>query len=78
MVRSSKVFGTQFTALRREEELEKEMERTAVKIPVLGQDEPPTDLSVGVGNRSFANGKNSSGGDVSSSSSESSTPRKFK
>lgn len=29
----------QFTALRREEELEKEMERAAVKIPVVSQDE---------------------------------------
>lgn len=29
----------QFTALRQEEELEKEMERAAVKIPVVAQDE---------------------------------------
>lgn len=36
---SAKSLDNQFTALRREEELEKEMERAAVKIPVVSQEE---------------------------------------
>ena len=35
---AAKSLDTQFTALRREEELEKEMERAAVKIPVVSQE----------------------------------------
>lgn len=52
----------QFTALRREEELEKEMERAAVKIPVVSSNEG--------GNGSFASGStlNPTGGDASSGS----------
>lgn len=59
----------QFTALRREEELEKEMERAAVKIPVVPQNES--------GNGSFAPGPvlNPSGSDASSASSEPSSSR---
>ncbi|OVA06550.1 ADP/ATP carrier protein [Macleaya cordata] len=71
---AAKSLDTQFTALRREEELEKEMEERAnVKIPVVSQD--GTNLSVGVGNGSLAGGISSSGGDVSNSSSEASNPR---
>lgn len=36
---AAKSLDTQFTALRREEELEKEMERASVKIPVVTQNE---------------------------------------
>ncbi|KAK1358240.1 ADP,ATP carrier protein [Heracleum sosnowskyi] len=36
----AKSLDTQFTALRQEEELEKEMERASVKIPVISQNEP--------------------------------------
>lgn len=61
----------QFTALRKEEELEKEMERAAVKIPVVSQEES--------GNGSLATGAvlNPSAGDSSSSSSETSAPSKI-
>ncbi|CBI36236.3 unnamed protein product, partial [Vitis vinifera] len=65
---AAKSLDTQFTALRREEELEKEMERATVKIPVVAQDES--------GNGSLASDPalNPAGGDSSSSSSET-TPR---
>lgn len=53
----------QFTALRQEEELEKEMERSAVKIPVVSQD--------GDGNGSLY----PTGGDSASASSEPSSQR---
>lgn len=45
---AAKSLDTQFTALRQEEELEKEMERASVKIPVISQNEP--------GNGSIASG----------------------
>ncbi|CAN4086758.1 unnamed protein product [Withania somnifera] len=60
----------QFTALRREEELEKEMERAAVKIPVVSQDES--------GNGSLKTASlpvNPTGGDSTGVSSEPSSPR---
>ncbi|PHU24691.1 Plastidic ATP/ADP-transporter [Capsicum chinense] len=61
----------QFTALRREEEIEKEMERAAaVKIPIVSQDES--------GNGSFTSDSSSlnpTGGDSAGVSSESSSPR---
>ncbi|KAG6430009.1 hypothetical protein SASPL_108068 [Salvia splendens] len=59
----------QFTALRKEEDLEKEMERAAVKIPVMS--------STDSGNGSL-NGEstlNAAGGNPSGASSESSSPR---
>lgn len=61
---AAKSLDTQFTALRREEELEKEMERAAVKIPVVSQGEP--------GNGSIASGpelKPIGGGDSTGTSS---------
>lgn len=66
---AAKSLDTQFTSLRQEEELEKEMERAAVKIPVVSQEED--------GNGSLASGAalNPTAGDSSSSSSETSTPR---
>ncbi|CAN4088900.1 unnamed protein product [Withania somnifera] len=60
----------QFTALRREEELEKEMERAAVKIPIVSQDES--------GNGSLTSDSSSlnpTGGDSAGVSSEPSSPR---
>ncbi|KAJ6696182.1 hypothetical protein OIU79_010874 [Salix purpurea] len=65
---AAKSLDTQFTALRQEEELEKEMERAAVKIPVVSQEG---------GNGSLSSGAalNPTAGDSSSSSSEPSTPR---
>uniref|UniRef100_A0A5B6YXL2 ADP,ATP carrier protein n=1 Tax=Davidia involucrata TaxID=16924 RepID=A0A5B6YXL2_DAVIN len=57
---AAKSLDTQFTALRREEELEKEMERAAVKISVVSQDET---------------GNGSALSDSTSSSSETSTPQ---
>lgn len=62
---AAKSLDTQFTALRQEEELEKEMERAAVKIPVVSQNED--------GNGSLTSGQalNSATGD----SSETSSPR---
>ena len=54
----------QFTALRREEELEKEMERAAVKIPVVAENES--------GNGSLASG---SPLNPAAGASETSTPR---
>ncbi|KAA8541865.1 hypothetical protein F0562_023017 [Nyssa sinensis] len=62
---AAKSLDTQFTALRREEELEKDMERAAVKISVVPQNE--------TGNGSIASG--SALGDSTSSSSETPTPR---
>lgn len=63
---AAKSLDSQFTALRQEEELEKEMERAAVKIPVVAQEES--------GNGSLASGPalNPAGGDSSSSSPETS------
>ncbi|KAL0415306.1 UNVERIFIED_CONTAM: Plastidic ATP/ADP-transporter [Sesamum latifolium] len=63
---AAKSLDGQFTALRQEEELEKEMERAAVKIPVVSPNE--------TGNGSLADGPtlNPTGGD---SSSGASTPR---
>ncbi|XP_061365060.1 plastidic ATP/ADP-transporter-like [Gastrolobium bilobum] len=68
---AAKSLDTQFTALRQEEELEKEMERaSAVKIPLVAENEG--------GNGSLASGSplNPAAGDSSSSPSEASTPRK--
>lgn len=62
---AAKSLDTQFTALRKEEELEMEMERAAVKIPVLSQNES--------GNGSLANA--SATGDSAGISPEASTPR---
>lgn len=59
----------QFTALRREEELEKEMERATVKIPVLSQNEN------GNGSLSSGSSMNPTGSDSTGSSSETSSPR---
>lgn len=53
----------QFTALRQEEELEKEMERAAVKIPVVSQ------------NENGGNGSLATEGDSAKTSSEPSSPR---
>ncbi|KAH7565118.1 hypothetical protein JRO89_XS09G0136900 [Xanthoceras sorbifolium] len=66
---AARSLDTQFTALRREEELEKEMERAAVKIPVVSQNED--------GNSSLPSGSslNPATGDSTSSSSETSSPR---
>ncbi|TYH68261.1 hypothetical protein ES332_D06G246200v1 [Gossypium tomentosum] len=64
---AAKSLDTQFTALRREEELEKEMERDAVKIPVVS--EPRNDS---VANSSLLNAASD---DSTGSSSETSTPR---
>lgn len=65
---AAKSLDTQFTALRQEEELEKEMERAAVKIPVVSQEG-------GNGSLSSGTALNPTTGDSSSSSSEPSTPR---
>ncbi|KAF7123462.1 hypothetical protein RHSIM_Rhsim12G0194900 [Rhododendron simsii] len=64
---AAKSLDTQFTALRQEEELEKEMERAAVKIPVLAEEKEG-------GNGSFVGGPalNPTGGDSTSGSSTSS------
>ncbi|KAB2026578.1 hypothetical protein ES319_D06G229700v1 [Gossypium barbadense] len=64
---AAKSLDTQFSALRREEELEKEMERDAVKIPVVS--EPRNDS---VANSSLLNAASD---DSTGSSSETSTPR---
>ncbi|KAL2234732.1 plastidic ATP/ADP-transporter [Sesamum indicum] len=66
---AAKSLDGQFTALRREEELEKEMERAAVKIPIVSSNES--------GNGSLGSGStlNPTGGDSSNASSESSSPR---
>ncbi|KAG9139477.1 hypothetical protein Leryth_023719 [Lithospermum erythrorhizon] len=61
----------QFTALRQEEELEEEMERAAVKIPVVSQESDSNGPVVG------GPALNTTGGDSSSSSSEPSSPRKM-
>jgi len=65
---AAKSLDTQFTALRQEEELEKEMERAAVKIPVVSQEG-------GNGSLSSGTALNPTTGDPSSSSSEPSSPR---
>lgn len=67
---AARSLDTQFTALRREEELEKEMERAAVKIPVVSPEES--------GNGSLPGGSslNPAAGDSTGSSSET-TPRKL-
>ncbi|KAL3343649.1 hypothetical protein AABB24_027261 [Solanum stoloniferum] len=60
----------QFTALRREEEIEKEMERAAVKIPIVSQDKS--------GNGSLTSDSsslNATGGDSADASTEPSSPR---
>ena len=44
---AAKSLDTQFTALRQEEELEKEMERAAVKIPVVSQEDGNDSLPSG-------------------------------
>lgn len=66
---AAKSLDTQFTALGREEELEKEMERAAVKIPVRAENS--------TGNGSLASGQalNPTAGDSTGSSSETSTPQ---
>jgi AAA family ATP:ADP antiporter len=66
---AAKSLDTQFTALRQEEELEKEMERVAVKIPVVSQEG---------GNGSLPSGTalDPTTGDSTSSLSEPSTPHK--
>ncbi|KAH1114159.1 hypothetical protein J1N35_007537 [Gossypium stocksii] len=63
---AAKSLDTQFTALRQEEELEKEMERAAVKIPVVSETR----------NGTFAGGslQNQAAGDSTGSTSETSTP----
>ncbi|TYI89621.1 hypothetical protein E1A91_D03G068900v1 [Gossypium mustelinum] len=63
---AAKSLDTQFTALRQEEELEKEMERAAVKIPVVSETR----------NGTFAGGSllNQSAGDSTGSTSKTSTP----
>uniref|UniRef100_A0A2P2IWR4 ADP,ATP carrier protein n=1 Tax=Rhizophora mucronata TaxID=61149 RepID=A0A2P2IWR4_RHIMU len=68
---AARSLDTQFTALRREEELEKEMERASVKIPVVSKDES--------GNGSLPSDSTLSpaAGDSTCSSSETSTPQKF-
>ncbi|THF94105.1 hypothetical protein TEA_001243 [Camellia sinensis var. sinensis] len=65
---AARSLDTQFTALRREEEIEKEMERAAVKIPVVADEKES-------GNASLVSGPalNPSGGDPPSTSSESSS-----
>jgi AAA family ATP:ADP antiporter len=66
---AAKSLDTQFTTLRQEEELEKEMERAAVKIPVVAENS--------TGNGSLASGSalNPTAGDSAGSSSETSTPQ---
>ncbi|PSR96048.1 Plastidic ATP/ADP-transporter like [Actinidia chinensis var. chinensis] len=66
---AARSLDTQFTKLRQEEELEKEMERAAVKIPVVPETEG--------GNGSLVGGPalNPIGGDSQTGSSETSTPR---
>ncbi|KAF8393282.1 hypothetical protein HHK36_021523 [Tetracentron sinense] len=68
---AARSLDSQFTALRKEEELEKEMERAAVKIPVVAQE--------GAGNGSLASGTvlNQAAGDTSSSSSGTSSSRRI-
>lgn len=66
---AARSMDTQFTALRQEEELEKEMERAAVKIPIVSQEGGNGSLSTGAA-------LNPAAGD-STSTSEPSTPRKI-
>lgn len=60
---AARSLDTQFTALRKEEDLEKEMERAAVKIPIRSSNDG--------GNGTFSSGSslNPTGGDPSSTSS---------
>lgn len=66
---AAKSLDGQFTTLRREEELEKEMERASLKIPVVSQNDN--------GSGSFSSGSslNPAGGDSTGASSEPSSPR---
>ncbi|KAH6758301.1 nucleotide transporter 1 [Perilla frutescens var. frutescens] len=64
---AARSLDSQFTALRREEELEKEMERAAMKIPIVSSDKSD--------NGSLASGSTLE--DSTSTSSESSSPRKL-
>ncbi|KAK4410584.1 Plastidic ATP/ADP-transporter [Sesamum angolense] len=66
---AAKSLDGQFTALRQEEELEKEMERAAVKIPIVSSNESGNDS---LGSSSTLK---PTGGDSSNASSESSSPR---
>ena len=66
---AAKSLDTQFTALRQEEELEKEMERVAVKIPVVSQEG-------GKGSLPSGTALDPTTGDSTSSLSEPSTPHK--
>ncbi|KAG8497063.1 hypothetical protein CXB51_008342 [Gossypium anomalum] len=63
---AAKSLDTQFTALRQEEELEKEMERAAVKIPVVSE--------TGNGTLAGVSLLNQAAGDSTGSTSETSTP----
>ncbi|KAG5619043.1 hypothetical protein H5410_018867 [Solanum commersonii] len=60
----------QFTALRREEEIEKEMERAEVKIPIVSQDESGNGYLT-----SDSSSLNPTGGDSADASTEPSSPR---
>lgn len=66
---AAKSLDTQFTALRQEEELEKEMERAAVKIPVVAEN------ATGNGSLSSGSALNPTTNDSTSSSSETSAPQ---
>lgn len=66
---AAKSLDGQFTALRQEEELEKELERASVKIPVVSSTES------GNGSLTSESTLNPTGGDSSSASSEPSSPR---
>ncbi|CAK9324608.1 unnamed protein product [Citrullus colocynthis] len=65
---AARSLDSQFTALRREEELEKELERSAVKIPVVSQNDGDN------GSLATRSPLNPTTGDSSSSSSETSAP----
>ncbi|PIN07576.1 hypothetical protein CDL12_19859 [Handroanthus impetiginosus] len=65
---AAKSLDGQFTALRQEEELEKEMERAAVKIPIVSSNESGNNASLG-------STLNPAEGDSSNASSEPSSPR---
>ncbi|KAL0425073.1 UNVERIFIED_CONTAM: Plastidic ATP/ADP-transporter [Sesamum radiatum] len=66
---AAKSLDGQFSALRQEEELEKEMERAAVKIPIVSSNES------GNGSLGSSSTLNPTGGDSSNASSEPSSPR---
>lgn len=57
---AARSLDTQFTALRREEELEKEMERASVKIPVVAEEGGNGSLSTGSALNPAAGGPTSS------------------